>query len=238
MNHKFKLLSAFALLGTFLLCRQALSAELEAIQWKSGEPTETLTLILEEATEHRTESLDDGQRLRVVLPDTRLGEGVSDMPGQGMVKSVFPFVAEDRQSVNVDLLLTEPGRLEITQTGEGLDVVARAGAGGGSQQSSEDMEPARAASTNALNGINFASLPGGRIQVNLSMSRRPEQPAHFSTNRPPRLAFDFLNTRNDLDTPESRCGSRGIDFDRPGWKPHQGRIQPDPAGALRHADYR
>jgi len=201
MSYLTKTLSAFVLLSMFLLCRQAVSAELQAIEWKGDGTSGSLSLMLDEATDYRTESLDNGQRLRVVLPGTDLGEGVSDMPGQGMVKSVFPFVSESGDAVNVDLLMTEPGRLAVTETAQGLSVVAQSA---GSGQSS--MSSSTESNGYFLNDINFASLPGGRVQVNLSTSRRPEQPGHFSTNRPPRLAFDFPDMRSALDSPVTKVG--------------------------------
>lgn len=203
MSYPSKMLSAFVLLSMFLFSRQALSAELQAIEWKEGEPAGTLSLVLDQSTAYRTESLDNDQRLRVVLPDTTLAEGVSDMAGRGVVKSVFPFVAENGDAVNVDLLLTRPGSLRVSETSSGLEVVAQGGAtSGGSQQDGG----AASAGANTLTGINFASLPGGRVQVNLSMARPPEQPGHFSTNRPPRLAFDFVNMRSALDSPVTKVG--------------------------------
>lgn len=203
-------------LGVVLWCPPAWAAELENIEWKSGAPTDTLTLVLDEPASHRVESLDNGRRLRVVLSNTRLGEGISDMPGQGMVKSVFPFVAEDGQSVNVDLLLTQPGHLQVAETGEGLEIVAGTGAMAAAKQNSEtsaSSEPmtGQMDDTNELKEIVFASLPGGRIQVNLRMSRRPDEPGHFSTNRPPRLAFDFFNTRSGLDSPVTKIGVGAVE---------------------------
>jgi len=216
MNYNWKTPVKLLLCATLFLCQQVWAAELENIEWKSGASPETLSLVIDGAAEHRLESLDDSQRLRVVLPGATLGEGVSDMPGRGMVKSVFPFVAEDGQAVNVDLLLTEPGHLEVSPTGHGLDVVAQGGMaadagameqaspeGGGSMSASGDL--------NTLTGIQYATLPGGRIQVNLDMTRRPEQPGHFSTNRPPRLAFDFFNTRSELSAPITKIGVGAVE---------------------------
>jgi len=212
MNYNWKKPVRFLLCATLLLCPQVWAAELESIEWKSGASPETLSLAIDGAAEHRVESLDNNQRLRVVLPGTSLGEGVSDLSGRGMVKSVFPFVAEDGRSVNVDLLLNEPGQLDVTATSRGLDVVAQggmaadAGAAAGGEQTGDTMASSDAGNPNTLTGIKYATLPGGRVQVNLSMSKRPEQPGQFSTNKPPRLAFDFFNTRSELESPVTKVG--------------------------------
>lgn len=217
MNYNWKNPVRFLLCATLLLCQQVWAAELESIEWKSGASPETLSLAIDGAAEHRVESLDNDQRLRVVLPGTSLGEGVSDLSGRGMVKSVFPFVAEDGRSVNVDLLLNEPGQLEVTPTSRGLDVVAQggmgadAGAAAGGEQTGDTMASSNAGNANKLTGIRFATLPGGRVQVNLSMDKRPEQPGQFSTNKPPRLAFDFFNTRSELESPVTKVGVGAVE---------------------------
>lgn len=212
--------SMLVLLGTALLCQHAVAAELTDMQWQSGTDTETLSLTLDGPVDHRTESLDDAQRLRLVLPDSSLGDGVSDMPGLGIVKSVFPYAGEDGESVNVDLLLSQPGSLRVTETDAGLNIAAVPGAGGdaaatASQQGSEaamstgeTTEPQDDAKgdTNRIESIRHTSLPGGRIQVNVAMARPPEQPGQFSTNQPPRLAFDFFGTRSDLVSPVTKVG--------------------------------
>ncbi|MGA8260723.1 MAG: type IV pilus secretin PilQ [Arenicellales bacterium] len=224
MNYNWKRRSTFLLaVAAVLLFRQASAAELQGLDWKSGASPDTLMLALDGPVEHRTESLDNGQRLRLVLSNTRLGKGVSDISGKGMVKSVFPFVAKDGQSVNIDLLMKQPAHLEVTGTDQGLDVVAQADTGqdtsqdsgssgsvipdsGGTKQAGGTMSSSQAAGENELKGITFASLPGGRVQVNLTMSRRPEQPGHFATNQPPRLAFDFFNTHSELTSPVTKVG--------------------------------
>ncbi|HSH42004.1 MAG TPA: AMIN domain-containing protein, partial [Arenicellales bacterium] len=212
MTYNWKTPVRLVLCSTIFLCQQLWAAELESIEWKTGATPDTLSLVLDGAAEHRIESLDGDQRLRVVLPDSGIAEGVSDMSGRGVVKSVFPYVADDGQSVHVDLLLTEPGSLKVTPTDRGLDIVAAAG-GGAATASSEGREVGASGSgeANTLTDINYTTLPGGRIQVNLSMTRPPEQPGHFSTNRPPRLAFDFFNTRSELQAPLTKIGVGAVE---------------------------
>lgn len=215
MNYNWKNTVRLLLCGSMLLCQQVWAAELESIEWKSSDASpDTLSLVIDGAAEHRLESLDNDQRLRVVLPGATLGEGVSDISGRGVVKSVVPFVAEDGESVNVDLLLNQPGRLEAVATDRGLDVVIDSGMvadAGNEPQGSGSAETSSGNGINELTGINYATLPGGRVQVNLSMTRPPEQPSQFSTNQPPRLAFDFFNTRSRLATPVTKIGVGAVD---------------------------
>ncbi len=212
MNYNWKNPVRLLLFSSLLLCQQLWAAELESIEWKSGASPDTLSLLLDEGVDYRLESLDNDQRLRVVLPGATLGDGVSDVSGRGMVRSVFPFVADDGQAVNVDLLLEEPGQLDIIETGSGLDVVARSGGSAGAESAAQQGDaPSNGGDANRLTGIDFATLPGGRVQVNLSMARPPEQPGQFSTNRPPRLAFDFFNTRSDLTAPVTKIGVGAVE---------------------------
>jgi type IV pilus assembly protein PilQ len=218
MNYTWKKRSTFLLFTAMLLCQQAWAAELKSVEWKSGASPDTLMLELDQPTDHRVQSLDNGQRLRVVLPHTQLAKGVPDIPGKGVVKSVFLFVAEDGKSVNVDLLLKQPGHLNVMATDRGLDVVAAAGMASSSMSSESSSQGGQAmesgsaqAGMNELKGITFATLPGGRVQVNLSMSQRPQKPGHFATNEPPRLAFDFFNTRSKLTSPVTKIGVGAVE---------------------------
>ncbi len=56
--------------------------------------------------------------------------------------------------------------------------------------------PARAA--NALKSIDFSALPGGEIQVVLTLAKPAPQPVGFSTEHPARIALDLPDTRNAL----------------------------------------
>ncbi|MDH3688579.1 MAG: type IV pilus secretin PilQ [Gammaproteobacteria bacterium] len=52
---------------------------------------------------------------------------------------------------------------------------------------------------NVIEDVRFSALPGGRVQIDILMTGRPEEPGSFSTNNPPRVALDFFNTRSGLD---------------------------------------
>ncbi len=56
--------------------------------------------------------------------------------------------------------------------------------------------PARVA--NVLENIGFTALPGGEVQVVLTLAKPAPQPVGFSTERPARIALDLPDTRNAL----------------------------------------
>ena len=67
------------------------------------------------------------------------------------------------------------------------------------QAADNTMAPAASQSAPyGLNDIKFSALPGGVLQVNLSTDARPKEPGTFSTNKPPRIAFDFFGMQNNL----------------------------------------
>lgn len=57
---------------------------------------------------------------------------------------------------------------------------------------------AHASSPAILEDIGFASLPGGSFEINLEFSANPEQPNGYIIESPPRMIFDFQNTRTGL----------------------------------------
>ncbi|MFC1665070.1 type IV pilus secretin PilQ [Pseudomonadota bacterium] len=219
------------------------AAQLNGLKWE-GDST-TLTVQLDGATTHSTDSLDNGKRLRISLPNTTLGKDAVDISGRGLVKGVFPYLADNGTSVYVDFLLRESGELVVTPADFGFRVSATPVGGNNNKvasaqkaKSNETMAkaevkpevkpkkttanevakspakkvPQKAAASvaaskekapispagNILQDVTFSPLPGGRVQIDLKMSSKPEQPGSFSTKRPPRIAFDFFNTKSQL----------------------------------------
>ncbi len=72
---------------------------------------------------------------------------------------------------------------------------------------SESMQPAEY----SLNDIKFSALPGGALQINLSTDSKPKEPGTFSTNKPPRIAFDFFGMRSNLDQNVIKVGKGAVD---------------------------
>lgn len=68
-------------------------------------------------------------------------------------------------------------------------------------------KPVAASTTqNQLQSINYTTLPGDRIQIDLKMSQRPDTPGTFSTTKPARVAFDFFATKNLLQKSSQKIG--------------------------------
>ncbi|WP_338113837.1 AMIN domain-containing protein, partial [Thiococcus pfennigii] len=56
-----------------------------------------------------------------------------------------------------------------------------------------------AAAAPVLQDVEFASLPGNRVQVDLLFSEATAPPETFSTDSPARIALDFRGVRNGLE---------------------------------------
>ena len=52
--------------------------------------------------------------------------------------------------------------------------------------------------TNTIESINYSSLPGNRLQINLKLSQPAEKPLSFTIDNPARIAFDFNDTVSKL----------------------------------------
>ncbi|MBN8728010.1 MAG: type IV pilus secretin PilQ [Xanthomonadales bacterium] len=57
---------------------------------------------------------------------------------------------------------------------------------------------ASAQAENVLNDINYAALPGGKVEVTLQFAQPVAAPQAFATEAPPSIALDFANTRNGV----------------------------------------
>ena len=51
---------------------------------------------------------------------------------------------------------------------------------------------------NAITGISYATVDNGATDIRLAFASAPEPPAAFVTETPPRIAFDFADTANQL----------------------------------------
>lgn len=57
-----------------------------------------------------------------------------------------------------------------------------------------------------LEDIKFTSLPGDRVQINLSLSGQVAEPTVFTVDEPARIALDFINTKSRLPWRSRRVG--------------------------------
>ncbi len=94
--------TSIAAASLVLSLNHAIAAELKQIEWQSDDAG-TLRVLVDGATSHRTEILDNGKRLRINLDQTTLSRNAVDISGQGPVKGVFPYVSDDGRSVHIDL---------------------------------------------------------------------------------------------------------------------------------------
>jgi len=62
------------------------------------------------------------------------------------------------------------------------------------------------ANANNIEEINYTSLPGNRLQINIRLSEVTEKPLSFNIDNPARIAFDFKNTRSNLSKGKQQIG--------------------------------
>ncbi len=164
----------------------AFAGEVESLAWQTREGAPAVQIRINGDAPYRIDSLEAGRRLRVSFPGSTQGPSLEELPGRGGVKGVYPYLAENGTGVNVDLLLADPGSLDVQKTEYGYVVTPLVG--------TQAASPAGAA-PNTIQDIVYAKLPGDRVQVTLRMTRPPEEPNTFSTTNPPRVALDFVGTR-------------------------------------------
>jgi len=54
--------------------------------------------------------------------------------------------------------------------------------------------------------INYSSLPGNRLQINIRLSEASDKPLSFNIDNPARIAFDFKNTKSKLPKRRQQIG--------------------------------
>jgi type IV pilus assembly protein PilQ len=199
---------AWAFLLLFAANGVASAGDLTALSWDENAATPTLQVTVSGSPAYEVQTLEGGQRLRLVLPNTSLRE-VSDLEGRGMIKGVYPYLAETGNGVNIDFLLSAPGRLSVEAASNGLRVAAL-GENGAAVAPPPATAPAPAESKTAIEEIVYAKLPGDRIQIQVRMSGAPAKPAVFTTTNPARIAFDFPNTRVNLGRPSIKVGEGAV----------------------------
>lgn len=191
--------SCLVLLSTFHPTL-GLAAEIESLSW---EGQDVLKVRVKGLASYKIETLEQGQRLRLIFPDSAIGPALNELPGQGVVKGVYPYLAENGTAVNMDLLLNEPGRLDVQKTDDGFRVTTVTSSASSAAAAPPAAEPASAPATdtpgkNVVQDILYAKLPGDRVQITLKMSQPPVEPSAFTITNPARISLDFPNTRVEL----------------------------------------
>ncbi len=120
-----KCLSVVAMVG---MTAAALGAEIQSIAWEPGSEAPVLQIKVVGESAYKTQVLEDGQRLRISFPDSSMGTSLAELQGLDKVKGVYPYLADNGTSVVVDLLMTEPGQVDVQKAEYGYRVVASAAA--------------------------------------------------------------------------------------------------------------
>jgi type IV pilus assembly protein PilQ len=195
----------------------ASGAEIQSLAWEPGSETPVLQVRLSGEGAYSTQVLEDGQRLRISFPDSSMGPALAEIQGLDKVKGVYPYLADNGTAVVVDLLMNEPGQLDVQKAEYGYRVVASATA----PLSSAAAVPSPAAvavvpkvdepvpeqpaaapvadDKNSIEDIVYAKLPGDRIQITFKMTKTPAEPNAFTITNPARISLDFPNTRVGLE---------------------------------------
>ncbi len=186
-----------------LLSWRANAAEMQSIAWERGE-TAVLQFHISGKSSYQTESLEDGQRLRLRFPATSLLPAVSDIEGRAFVKGVYPYLTDNGTAVNVDLLLAEPGQMEVEQTKYGYRV--KVAPGTEAVAAGAKAPVTNAANQNYIEDITYTKLPGDRLQIRIKTSGVPAKPSEFTISNPPRISVDLPQTKVKMARKSIRIG--------------------------------
>ena len=185
------------------------AAEVKSLTWRGDDDSPMLYVRVKGESTINAISLDDGRRLRLVIPKSRLGKKVTEIGGQGNVKGVFPYLAENGTAVNIDFLLKSPARLKVKKVRKGYRIQVLAGT---TATADDDTGSAPMSTTdkNVIKEIVYSKLPGDRIQLTIRMSKTPLKPSAFTITNPARISFDFPNTSVGLSRKSIRVGAGAL----------------------------
>ena len=148
-----KILAVLLLLATgFGTVNAEAAGRIKSLSWDSGDKPE---LMIKTSGELKYEKrlLQGGQRLRLIFRDTSIGGSVVDIEGKGFVKGVYPYLASDGSSTNIDFLVNAPGSLSVDKVRGGYRVAVK-------QSSSGKVAATGTAGANNIKGIRYSRLPG------------------------------------------------------------------------------
>ena len=124
-KHLVKISSTFVIgpvLALLLVMSGALSAgEITGLSWAGDN---VLDIGVTGNAEYKVESFEEGKRLRISFPGSTLGANVAEPGGRSGIKGVYPYLADNGATVNIDILATTASKLKVTKTGSGYQVAA------------------------------------------------------------------------------------------------------------------
>jgi type IV pilus assembly protein PilQ len=205
VRRSFARYSAGAFLLLVLMPGLGWAAQIESLSWSVGTKVPSLEILLDGDATYKVETRENGQWLRLSFPATKLGAHASDLDGVERVKGVYPSMDPDGNTAHVDIVLDQPGRLNIEKTAFGYTAAVEsaqvaasspaAPAAPSAAAPAPSVPKAASAPTNEITDIVYAKLPGDRIQIVVRMSAPPSEPSSFSITNPARVALDFPATR-------------------------------------------
>lgn len=175
-----------------MIASPVFSGQIKSVEWRSKGKVPVLSVKLSSSvSSYETRSFEGGKRLRVIIHDTTLGTSILDLKGSGIVKGVFPYLAGNGTSTNIDFLMLKPGQIKITKKRRELRIrVSKLK--GGSKAARGEMTISKGG--NAITDVRFTKLPGSRVQITLKMVQTPTKPNVFTITNPARISMDFPNT--------------------------------------------
>ncbi len=171
----------------------ALAAEVQSIAWEPGSETAVLQVKVAGEVAYTTQVLEDGQRLRISFPGSTMGASLAELQGLDKVKGVYPYLADNGTSVVVDLLMTEPGQLDVQKAEYGYRVVASAAA---PVVSTPTPAPATPATAETPVVAATATAPAATAAPADAAVSTPEKPATEPAAAP--VAVDEKNVIEDI----------------------------------------
>jgi type IV pilus assembly protein PilQ len=197
----------------------ATGAVIQSLAWEPGGEASVLQVRASGEGTFTTEVLEEGKRLRISFPDSSMGPLLAELQGREKAKGVYPYLADNGTAVVVDLLMNEPGVLNVQKAAYGYRVLASTTPSAAitppvaSEMPTKIEAPATATAIvtdptpavpgaqgkNSIEDIVYAKLPGDRIQITFKMTQPPTEPNAFTITNPARISLDFANTRVGLE---------------------------------------
>jgi len=119
-----KLILYGPVLAVLLVMSGQLSAgEITKLSWAGDN---MLEIGVSGSADYKVESFEEGKRLRISFPGSTLGADVTEPGGSKGIKGVYPYLADNGATVNIDILATESSELKVTKSASGYQVATLA----------------------------------------------------------------------------------------------------------------